>query len=215
MDQKEVNDLLERHPRYQFSEDAKELTELHAAVAKLEAENERLISVAVGAEARSEKDRGALVDAQAENAALRSRLTAPAATEAEAVQIRFDGPPSHESGRFVEVENEKGESINFGEWFQDGEYWLLKFLLSPRPTVSLEAENATLRERVKRLEAVITEVLETPINEVAWTWLDYTGLYRKLRAALAPAAEPSARSASGETFPGTPPDKAKEYGKEL
>ena len=34
------------------------------------------------------------------------------------IRIVFDGPPSHESGRFVEVENEKGEGIRFGEWRQ-------------------------------------------------------------------------------------------------
>ena len=43
------------------------------------------------------------------------------------IRILFDGPPSHESGRFVEVENEKGESIKLGEWVQDGEYWVLQF----------------------------------------------------------------------------------------
>ncbi len=41
------------------------------------------------------------------------------------IQIRFDGPPDHESGRFVEVEDEDGRSINAGEWKQDGEFWLL------------------------------------------------------------------------------------------
>lgn len=43
------------------------------------------------------------------------------------IDIVFDGPPSHESGRFVEVENSKGESIDFGEWRHrpDG-YWALR-----------------------------------------------------------------------------------------
>ena len=35
--------------------------------------------------------------------------------------VLFDGPPSHESGRFVEVENPRGESIRVGEWIQDEE----------------------------------------------------------------------------------------------
>lgn len=34
----------------------------------------------------------------------------------EYIDIVFDGPPSHESGRFVEVENEKEASIGIGEW---------------------------------------------------------------------------------------------------
>ncbi len=40
------------------------------------------------------------------------------------IVIRFDGPPSHESGRFIEVEKD-GASISFGEWRQDGDDWLL------------------------------------------------------------------------------------------
>ena len=33
-----------------------------------------------------------------------------------AVNILFDGPPSHESGRFVEVETDDGKGISAGEW---------------------------------------------------------------------------------------------------
>ncbi len=32
------------------------------------------------------------------------------------IHILFDGPPSHVSGRFIEVENDAGKSINVGEW---------------------------------------------------------------------------------------------------
>ncbi|KKL11649.1 hypothetical protein LCGC14_2543680 [marine sediment metagenome] len=42
------------------------------------------------------------------------------------IVIRFDGPPSHKSGRFVEVETLDGRSIKVGEWIQDGSDWLLK-----------------------------------------------------------------------------------------
>lgn len=43
------------------------------------------------------------------------------------IDIVFDGPPGPEAGRFVEVENDAGESIKFGEWVQrpDG-YWALR-----------------------------------------------------------------------------------------
>lgn len=43
------------------------------------------------------------------------------------IDIVFDGPPSNESGRFVEVENERGESVRFGKWVHrpDG-YWVLR-----------------------------------------------------------------------------------------
>jgi len=49
--------------------------------------------------------------------------------------IRFDGPPSHESGRFIEIERD-GESISYGEWRQDGDDWLLVI----PDTTQLEAE---------------------------------------------------------------------------
>ncbi len=38
--------------------------------------------------------------------------------------IRFDGPPEHKAGRFVEVEID-GRSVNVGKWVQQGSDWLL------------------------------------------------------------------------------------------
>lgn len=51
------------------------------------------------------------------------------------VDIVFDGLPSNEPGRFVEVENERGESIRFGKWMQrpDG-YWVLRIEGTQMPT---------------------------------------------------------------------------------
>jgi hypothetical protein len=37
------------------------------------------------------------------------------------VDVVFDGPPSHESGRFVETEDERGHSISVGEWIDRGD----------------------------------------------------------------------------------------------
>lgn len=34
------------------------------------------------------------------------------------IHIVFDGPPSNESGKFVEVEDKHGNSINAGQWRQ-------------------------------------------------------------------------------------------------
>lgn len=49
------------------------------------------------------------------------------------IDILFDGPPSHESGRFVEVENSEQESIDFGKWIDRGDgYWALRI---PHPKV--------------------------------------------------------------------------------
>ena len=44
-----------------------------------------------------------------------------------AINIIFDGPPSHEAGRFVEVENDHGESIKCGQWIDNKNgTWTLK-----------------------------------------------------------------------------------------
>jgi hypothetical protein len=65
------------------------------------------------------------------------------------IDIVFDGPPGPVAGRFVEVEDASGKSINYGEWIQrpDG-YWALRL----PPTVREEdynlcdLENSNLRK---------------------------------------------------------------------
>jgi len=43
------------------------------------------------------------------------------------VDVVFDGPPGPTCGRFVEVENDAGASIAFGEWIQrDDGFWALR-----------------------------------------------------------------------------------------
>lgn len=66
------------------------------------------------------------------------------------IDIVFDGPPSHESGRFVEVENAAGASINFGEWVEraDG-FWALRI-----PAPSLTAADMTMGAFVAELAAL-------------------------------------------------------------
>ena len=51
------------------------------------------------------------------------------------IDVIFDGPPSHESGRFVEVEDASGKSISYGEWVQrpDG-YWALRMPRAKEPS---------------------------------------------------------------------------------
>lgn len=60
------------------------------------------------------------------------------------IDIVFDGPPSHEGGRFVEVENDGGHSIRFGEWVKrDDGYWALRFNpRNPLPIVKGDAGDA-------------------------------------------------------------------------
>ncbi len=43
------------------------------------------------------------------------------------VDIVFDGPPDHEAGRFVEVEDHTGHSIHFAQWVKrDDGYWVIR-----------------------------------------------------------------------------------------
>ena len=43
------------------------------------------------------------------------------------IDVVFDGPPSHESGRFVECESPAGVGISAGEWIDRGDgYWALR-----------------------------------------------------------------------------------------
>ncbi len=61
----------------------------------------------------------------------------------EYIDVVFDGPPSHESGRFVEVENPRGESINAGEWSQrkDG-LWQLRIRLDALSRTKRDGDEA-------------------------------------------------------------------------
>jgi hypothetical protein len=43
------------------------------------------------------------------------------------IDVVFDGPPSYESGRFVEVEDPDGRSVRVGEWVERGDgLWALR-----------------------------------------------------------------------------------------
>ena len=43
------------------------------------------------------------------------------------IRIVFDGPPGHEAGRFVEVEDIDGRGLDAGEWHErDDGFWELR-----------------------------------------------------------------------------------------
>jgi hypothetical protein len=66
------------------------------------------------------------------------------------IDIVFDGPPSHESGRFVEVEDETGKSITIGEWLDRGDgFWVLRI-----------AGNARLIAAAPELLAALSQLVE-------------------------------------------------------
>lgn len=57
--------------------------------------------------------------------------------------VVFDGPPSHESGRFVEVEDAKGQSQKVGEWKErnDGFWTLGPFVQADQLDAAWEAHD--------------------------------------------------------------------------
>ncbi len=72
------------------------------------------------------------------------------------IDIVFDGPPSHESGRFVEVENPKGASINIGEWIEDGDLWRLRIPMVQGNDPGMKPiDELELLARVRELEGAL------------------------------------------------------------
>jgi hypothetical protein len=58
------------------------------------------------------------------------------------IAIVFDGPPEHFSGRFVEVENEAGESINAGTWEEMPNGWWRLWIDDSAAVAAARAEGA-------------------------------------------------------------------------
>lgn len=57
----------------------------------------------------------------------RNEDVATTVRETQLVDIVFDGPPEHEPGRFIEVEDMAGASVKAGEWFElDRGRWALR-----------------------------------------------------------------------------------------
>ena len=64
------------------------------------------------------------------------------------INIIFDGPPSHNAGRFVEVENDERKSLHIGEWKRrDDGYWALRIPLRiPVPAQEERGDWVVLRD---------------------------------------------------------------------
>jgi hypothetical protein len=59
------------------------------------------------------------------------------------IDIVFDGPPGANPGRFVEVENESGESICAGEWIDRGDgMWALRVQVAVAPDQTVVSRGA-------------------------------------------------------------------------
>lgn len=91
------------------------------------------------------------------------------------IDIVFDGPPGHESGRFVEVEDtETRASVSVGEWVhRDDGYWVLRIVTDgAERLVELEAgvrEIARVADlldpSVEAIYDIACELLDTPEDQ--------------------------------------------------
>ncbi len=89
--------------------------------------------------------------------------------------IVFDGPPSNESGRFIEIELD-GAGVSFGEWQQNGDYWEL---VLPDPY----SENVRLRKALEIL-ADESNYVSSDRSGPDWSGPDVSA-WRVAKAALA------------------------------
>jgi hypothetical protein len=66
------------------------------------------------------------------------------------LDVLFDGPPSHEAGRFVECESPAGTGVKAGEWIDRGDgYWALRIDIA---AIRAEARRAAIEECAKLCE---------------------------------------------------------------
>ncbi len=79
------------------------------------------------------------------------------------VDIVFDGPPGPESGRFVEVENQHGRSVNVGEWVhRPGGYRALRTSPSDSTSLASDSTNAAVE---------LQKIYDSEINvRIGWFW---------------------------------------------
>ena len=92
------------------------------------------------------------------------------------MQIRFDGPPGPTSGRFIEVEDERGRGIKVGRWVREGTDWLLVI-----------PEDQNLREAVRGALVELDAFLEDDDNDpMAFAERGIPQVADRLRFALNP-----------------------------
>lgn len=78
-----------------------------------------------------------------------------AAQPASALHILFDGPPGPTAGRFVEVEDDFGESLNVGEWKRrDDGLWELVIQRAQPASVPREQVIALLETAIEKMGSV-------------------------------------------------------------
>lgn len=85
----------------------------------------------------------------------------------EHIDIVFDGPPSHESGRFVEVEDEIGASVKVGTWIEEGDYWRLRI-----PYMTPDERARLLRANGSLLAALRDAVTACDMHNITFLGMD-------------------------------------------
>ena len=64
------------------------------------------------------------------------------------VDVLFDGPPSHEAPRFIEVESPPGTSVSFGEWVARGNgLWALRLTIPTQDEMTWQRLRAEVWSR--------------------------------------------------------------------
>lgn len=63
------------------------------------------------------------------------------------VDVVFDGPPGHDGGRFIEVEDESGASISIGEWVDRGDgYFALRIPIPGEEMKTIKTLSVNVKE---------------------------------------------------------------------
>lgn len=81
------------------------------------------------------------------------------------VDVVFDGPPDHEAGRFVEVEQADGSGVKLGNWVQrDDGYWALRITREDVERVLCD----TAEPAESEVEAACRAFYEEPSGLTSW-----------------------------------------------
>lgn len=83
----------------------------------------------------------------------------------ETLDIVFDGPPSHTTGRFVEAEI-SGKSVRAGEWEQYGECWRLRIPLAKLDIDRPLDKNDPEWQQAAKILSVLRDAIAGP--EIDW-----------------------------------------------
>ena len=93
----------------------------------------------------------------------------------DAINIIFDGPPDHESGRFVEVETDDGRSVRVGEWIErDYGLWALRIecWVAPAPTnIKWEDGQSPVPSGTEGTVFSNTSRPYIKMNDGRWAWM--------------------------------------------